>query len=91
MFMLAPIAYRLDSVVQFHAEINKWELRDSDVASVRCPSEACSAKYGLLFPWGISVDQKTAHIDCLIQALQYACPAHPEKFLLAKRDGPPTS
>jgi hypothetical protein len=82
MLMLAPIAYRLDSLIRFHEEITKLDLQDSEIASVRCPSVGCSAQYGMLFPFGLSVSQKASHIDLFVQDLEFSCPEHFEKVLL---------
>jgi hypothetical protein len=85
MFMLAPIAYRLDSLSGFHEQILKLDLQASEIDSVRCSSvgcSGCSAQYGCYFHLA-SLFQKNSHIDFIVQDLQFSCPEHLGKVLLA--------
>jgi hypothetical protein len=77
--LFSPVAYRLDCVAEYEREIQTWSMRDSDIASIRCPEPYCSAQYGLLFPFGLTADQKTACIDFLLQDLRHGCPNHSQK------------
>ena len=82
--LLVPVAYRVDSASQYQEEIDAWGLKEPDVASVQCPCEGCTVQYGILFPFGLSLEEKVAYIDCLIGELKLACPEHPGRICMGR-------
>ena len=80
--MLFPLAYRIDLDPEKMHEVDTWDLKDTDVASVKCPCSGCGVQYGLLFPFGTAWDKKIAYIDSLLQLLGDTCPQHDEKIVV---------